>query len=225
MTISITISTYDGIVIASDSRLLCVNDNFTIDNAQKIFIMNHKVCITIANDIIKDCIDLRQSIRDYIDENNHDKSIGDVVCDFYSEFASPTKDSDFKNFDTFINIIGYDADYNPQSILIKTKEYPAEKETLHGYFINIIHPESEEMNVYIKNIYEEYTDKASELGVLQGIELCKLWIKETAKIHNDIGGSVDIILMTKDKTRWIKNKSLKQFYISQLFQRKIKKRS
>jgi hypothetical protein len=221
MSIAITISTYDGIVIASDSRLLCVDEKFSIDIAQKIFIMNHKVCIAIANDFIKDCVDLRSSIREYINENKHNKSISDVVRDFYSEFDIPRNESQFKNFDTFINIIGYDADYIPQSILIKTKQCPPDKESLHGYFIKILHPQEDEITTYIEKINADYDAKVSEIGVLKAIELCKLWIKEAAKIHNDIGGSVDIILMTKDKTRWIKDKRFRQYCLSQLFSKRL----
>ena len=189
MSIVITISTHDGIVIASDSRLSCVNTQYSIDNARKIFIMNHKVCIAIANDITKDSVDLRWHVRSYINKNKHNKNINNVVHDFYSEFDSLSRNkSQFKNFDSYINIIGYDEDYNPQSIFIKTKKCPSDKEQLNGYFIRIVHPEGDELTAYIEKINADYDTKVSEMGVLKAMELCQLWIKETAKLHNAIGG-------------------------------------
>ena len=59
------------------------------------------------------------------------------------------------------------------------------------------------------------------MGVLKAMELCRLWIKETAKLHNAIGGPVDIILMTKDKTKWIKNKRSRKSHLPHLFLKKL----
>ncbi|MDP4090209.1 MAG: hypothetical protein Q8930_13180 [Bacillota bacterium] len=225
MSMVITLSTYDGIVLASDSRLLFGNRGMYDDDSQEIYIMNHKICIALTGHAVsKAGVDFGDAIREYIMKNNYKENISDVVRDFYEELGPLSRNkSRFKDFNDALNIIGYSGNRTPQSILIEADTCPPKLAPVFDSFLRINHPgkEGEDVTEYVKSIMEQYEENAGEIGVEKAIELCQTWIDEASELHRGIGGEVDIIQMTKDKTRWIKDKRNRHKRLSQKLSKRI----
>jgi len=214
MSIIITITTHDGIVMAADSRLTYENSSRYIDNSKKIFLTYENIGIGFTGNTIKpnniNKVDLRSKIINSIENIYKPKKYG--LEQIYNHFLKIYQQSDLSDFKTHLYIAGYE-DNVPTIYNISTFDN-IETEKLTGYFITSSYAEG--VTEFIDDIFKEYDEeKVKSLGVNNAIVLSEEWIKEASLLDGYIGGPIDILLIKPNKARWIRDKNGRHKLLSQ----------
>lgn len=214
MSIIATVSISEGLIMASDSRITgsyIVDtpsgkqiDRYTIsDNGQKIFMIVKKIGISVCGDMIIDNLPITEFIRNFENECcNTTMSVEECAKNLsaYTRLKG-------KQANVVYHVSGYDGG-NQKIFRVKGDTIePVERYSAcwdgEAAVLNNLLTGSFPLNLNLNFMY-----------LKDGIEFAEFLIDvtcQTQRFSNGVatcGGPIDILLITKDETRWIKHKIL-----------------
>ena len=197
MSILVTLSTYDGIVIGSDSRVTYANGEIN-DSAKKIFLTKNNIAIGLTKDYFKNGIDTETILKDIVikelDRRNFDihetaNNIKELWCN----------SSVLKCFRNYIVVAGYDAS-NVETIYNMEANYTRNgtvRSLFYTGYKSLFSSPSDTVTNYMNDQFVKNCNwnALAFIGVNKGISLCEEWIKEAADLDTTIGGETDIVVI------------------------------
>ena len=191
MSLILLMETDEGLLLAGDSRLTRENDtNWHRDDCYKVFECNDRIGIAFHGTADIKGVPIEQIINGFVTNGNVHDTVQDVALNLKNYISQQQLIPK-----TIFYVMGYDVNRQIYKIDFINDNFEDLSDCVHGSG-----GEDDVAWEMIKGNHEEHTTNTKAIKFIDVI------YNETVKYVTSVGGPIDILMITRNGTKWIRKK-------------------